>query len=139
MEYRRFDNTIILRIDPGEEICRSLLDLAEEQKIELASVSGLGAINRFTVCVYDTLTKEFHVNHFEGAYEIASLTGTLTEKDGQPYLHVHMSAGDAGGAVVGGHLKEAYVSATAEIVVAVIPGHVGRRMDEEIGLNLFEF
>ena len=139
MEYRKFDNTIIMRVDPGEEICQELLKLAEREQIELASISGLGALNRITTGVFDTVTKEYHANHFEGAYEVVSLTGTLTRKDGAPYLHAHLSAGDMKGAVIGGHLNEAVVSATAEIVVTLIPGKVGRRLDEKIGLNLFDF
>ncbi len=139
MEYRRFSDTIVLRVDPGEEICRVLLDVAEKENIDLAHISGLGAINRFTTGVFDTVQKEYHANHFEGLFEIVSLTGTLTRKDGEPYLHAHLSAGDREGHVFGGHLNEAYVSATAEIIVRVIDGKVNRRMDERIGLNLYEF
>ena len=139
MEYRCSSDTIVLRVDPGEEICRSLLNIAETERIELAQISGLGAINRFTTGVFDTVTKEYHANHFEGLFEIVSLTGTLTRKDGAPYLHVHLSAGDREGHVFGGHLNEAYVSATAEIIVRILDGEVNRRMDERIGLNLYEF
>ena len=139
MEYRRFSETIVLRVDPGEEICRALMDAAEKENIDLAQISGLGAINRFTTGVFDTVTKEYHANHFEGLFEIVSLTGSLTRKDGEPYLHAHLSAGNLEGHVFGGHLNEAYVSATAEIIVRVIDGKVNRRMDERIGLNLYEF
>ena len=50
-----------------------------------------------------------------------------------------MSAGDSSGAVFGGHLNRAVVSATCEMVVRVIPGELERYFDEEIGLNLFRF
>ena len=72
-------------------------------------------------------------------YAFILLTGTLTRMDGKPYLHVHLSAGDAKGVVVGGHLNRAVVSATAEIIVRIIKGEVGRKYSPEIGLNLFEF
>ncbi len=139
MEYRRFEDTIVLRLDPGEEICAQLLALAEKESIELAEISGLGAIGRFTTGVFDPKTKVYHANHFAGLFEIVSLTGTLTRKDGEPYLHAHLSAGDAEGSVFGGHLNEAWISATAEIVVRLVHGSVGRKLSDEIGLNLLEF
>ena len=139
MEYRRFQDIIILRLDPGEEICGSILTLAETEGISLASVNGLGAVREMVCGVFDTEKKEFIPNRFEGALEVTSLVGTLTTKDGSPYLHLHMSAGDRTGHVYGGHLSSAVVSATAEIVIRVIPGYVGRAFSEEIGLNLFSF
>ena len=139
MEYKAFDNKIILRLDPGEEICNSLLELAERENIMLADISGLGAVNDFTVGVFYPDEKEYHSNHFRGNYEIVSLTGTLTRKSEKPYIHVHMSAGDAKGNVVGGHLNSALISATAEIVITVINGYVSREFSNEIGLNLIKF
>ena len=139
MDYRCFKETIILRLDPGEEICESLIKLADVENIELAEISGLGAVNEITTGVFDTVNKEYHANNFEGTFEIVSLTGTLTRMDGKPYLHAHMSAGDAKGRVFGGHLNRARVSATAEIVVRRIDGQVSRKFSEKIGLNLFKF
>ena len=139
MEYKRFGDTVILRGDPGDEICAALLDVAERENIALAELSGLGAINRFTTGVFDPVEKQYHANHYAGTYEIVSLTGTLTRMGGKPYLHAHLSAGDGEGHVFGGHLNEAHISATAEIVLRIIPGAVGRKMNETIGLNLFDF
>ena len=139
MEYRRFNDTIVLRADPGEEICEVLCRLASAEKISLANISGLGAVRSFTAGVFDTVKKEFHAVRYEGTFGIVSLTGTLSEKNGEPYLHMHMSAGDREGHVFGGHLSEAVVSATAEIVITIIDGSVGRKMNDEIGLNLFDF
>ena len=107
--------------------------------IQLATVQGLGAVNDFTVGVFDTVSKQYHANHFQGSYEIVSLTGTITTMDGDVYCHLHMSAGDAQGHVVGGHLNRAVISATGELVVTAIPGTVDRKFSEEIGLNLFQF
>ena len=139
MDYRRFQDTLIVRMDKGEEIVEQLLLVAKKEDLRLASVEALGAINDFTAGVYDTEEKKYYSNHFEGTFEIVSLTGTITRMDGEIYQHLHISAGDDNGAVFGGHLNRAVVSATCEMVIRVIDGEVERRKDSEIGLNLLQF
>ena len=139
MDYRRFGDTLIVRIDKNEEIVEQVRVLAEKEKIRLATVEALGAVDDFTVGVFFTNEKKYHSNRFQGAYEIVSLTGTISTMDGNFYQHLHMSAGDAKGAVKGGHLNRAIVSATCEMIIRIIDGEVDRYFDEEIGLNLFRF
>ena len=139
MEYRKFDNTYIVRMDPGEEILAQVKELALAEHIRLATVQALGAVNDFTVGVFKTDEKQYYANAFQGSYEIVSLTGTINTMDGAFYCHLHMSAGDGQGRVVGGHLNRAVVSATCEMVVTVLPGTVDRAFSPEVGLNLFRF
>lgn len=139
MDYRRFENTLIVRIDKDEEITEQVRIVAERERIRLASVEALGAVNDFTVGVFNTTEKRYISNRFQGAFEIVSLTGTISTKDGAFYQHLHMSAGNDKGAVFGGHLNRAIVSATCEMVIRVIDGETDRYLDEEVGLNLFRF
>ena len=125
MDYRRFGDTIIARIDKGEEIVAQVRRIAEAEQIKLASVEALGALSEFNVGLFDVVEKKFHGNHFEGAYEVVSLTGTINTKDGAN--------------VFGGHLVDATVSATSEMVIRILDGRVDRCFDEEVGLNLFKF
>ena len=139
MDYRKFGNTLIVRIDKGEEILEQVMEIASREHITLASVQALGAIGQFTAGVFRTEEKQYQANEFTGCFEIVSLTGTLSTMDGKPYCHLHISAGDEKGQVFGGHLNRAVVSATCEMVIQIIDGQVERRFDEEIGLNLFHF
>ena len=139
MDYRRFQDTLMVRIDRGEEITEQLRAVAEKENVRLAAVEALGAVNDFTVGVYNTAEKKYYSNHFEGAYEIVSLTGTVTTMNGAFYHHLHMSAGNDKGAVFGGHLNRAVVSATCEMMIRVLDGTVERAQDPETGLNLFRF
>ena len=139
MEYRRFGKTIVMRIDKGEEVLTQLKAMALKEDIKLASVRALGATNDFTVGVFKTDEKKYYANHFTGDFEIVSLTGTISTMNGEYYAHLHMSAGDEQGRVFGGHLNEAIVSATCEMVVEVMDGQVDRAFSEEVGLNLFKF
>ena len=139
MDYRRFGKTIVMRIDKGEEVLTQLKAMALREDIKLASVRALGATNDFTVGVFKVDEKKYYANHFTGDFEIVSLTGTISTMNGEYYAHLHMSAGDEQGRVFGGHLNEAIISATCEMVLRLLPGQVGRRLDEVTGLNLFDF
>ena len=139
MEYRRFDNTIVARIDRGEEVLEQVAAIAQAEQIKLASVQALGAVGEFTVGVFHTAEKQYHANSFAGDFEIVSLTGTVNTMNGEYYSHLHMSAANESGTVVGGHLNAARVSATCEMVIRVIDGAVDRFKDDVTGLNLFKF
>lgn len=139
MEYKRFGNKIIVRIDKDEEILEQVKKLALKENIRLAAVQALGATNSFTVGVYNVVEKQYYANSFSGSFEIVSLTGTINTMNGEFYTHLHMSAGNDKGEVFGGHLNRAVISATCEMVITVIDGRVDRFHSEEIGLNLFQF
>lgn len=139
MEYKKINQTIIARMDKGEEILEKIKEIALKEKIKLASVQALGAINHFVVGVFKTGEKQYHANEFAGDYEIVSLTGTINTMNDEFYCHLHLSAGNDKGEVFGGHLNKAVVSATCEMVIHVIDGKVDRYYNDEIGLNLFKF
>ena len=139
MDYRRFDNTYVIRMERGEEIVEQVRRFAEREGVKLASVQALGAVDDFTVGVYNVAEKQYHARSFQGAYEIVSLVGTINTMNGEVYTHLHMSAGDEEGRVFGGHLSRGVSSATVEMVVTLIPGTVDRQLDESIGINLFKF
>ena len=139
MEYRRFGQTIVVRLDRGEEILEQIRAIAEAESIQQARVSAICAVNDFTVGVFHTQDKQYQANVFQGDHEIVSLTGTINTMDGHFYAHLHMSAGNQQGQVFGGHLNRAVVSATCEMVIRCIDGQVDRAFDPEIGLNLFRF
>lgn len=139
MEYKKFNNVIVLRIDKDEDILEKIKELSLKENIKLASVNGLGAVDNFTVGVYKVDERKYFSNEFFGTYEIVSLSGTINTMDKEHYAHLHMSCSDELGKVVGGHLNKANVSATCEIVINIIDGEVDRTKDETIGLNLFDF
>ena len=134
MEYKKFNNQYVIRIDKGEEICAKLKEVAQKENIKLASIQALGAINDF-----DTKEKVFKGHTWEGDLEIVSIGGNINTMNGETYTHFHISVADESGNVYGGHLTEAVISGTGELVLTEIEGTVDRKFDEEIGLNLFEF
>mgnify|MGYP000175803791 CR=1 FL=1 len=66
MDYKRFDDTILVRMDRGEEILEQVKAVALKEQVTLASVQALGAINDFTVGVYNVAGKEVLRERFQG-------------------------------------------------------------------------
>lgn len=139
MEYRKFNQRYVVRLNRNEEVIEQLTQLAQNEKIQLASVTGLGATNEVTVGLYRVKDQKYISKTLRGDMEITSLVGSITTKEDAPYLHLHINVADENQNVQGGHLNKCIISATCEIFVDVINGCVNRKFDEEIGLNLFEF
>lgn len=116
MEYRKFPQGYVLRLDPGEEIVSSLTRLVADENIQLASVSAIGAANDVTIGIFNTAEKQYYSQRYQGDYEISALVGSVTRKEGEPYLHLHITIGNpVTGQVHAGHLTSAVISATLEL------------------------
>ena len=140
MEFKKFSDTYVVRLDRGEEIIASLTELCKKEDIVLGSIEGLGAADHAVVGLYDVGKKEYHKSEFNGPMEITALTGNVSRKDGEVYLHIHICFCDEAMNLHGGHLNECRISATCELFVRTVPGQVNRRFDADgVGLNLYEF
>ncbi len=139
MIYRVFGDYIVLRLEKGDEVFSCIKQICEKKLVRLGTVTGIGAINHLEMGLYDVSKKEYFKNTLDKDLEITSLMGNVSKKDGETYLHVHITAADREGKVWGGHLNQAIVSATGEIFIHSIYGNVERREDDETGLNLMEF
>jgi len=139
MEYRVFGDRILVRLDKGDQIVKSLLRVAKEEGVTLASVSGIGATDDFEVGVFDLERSDYDHFRFRGNHEIVSLVGNLTTKEGEPYLHLHITCAGEGGKIVGGHLFEGRISLTGEIFLDKGTGMAERLRDESLGINRIRF
>jgi predicted DNA-binding protein with PD1-like motif len=139
MEVKRFGTKIIIRCDRTDEIVETIKKVANENNIKLASVTGIGAVNKATIGLFDPNTKEYHSTQITKDMEITGLVGNITRMDGEVYLHTHITLTDSSYNAFGGHLTAAWVSCTAEIIIDIIDGEVGRCFNDEIGLNLLKF
>ena len=78
-------------------------------------------------------------HHWHGGeqVEVVSLLGDIAlGPDGKPALHPHVVVSRADGSAMGGHLLEAHVRPTLEVVLTESPRYLHRRKDHESGLAL---
>lgn len=139
MDYRKFGNQYVIRLDRGDELVESLKGLAKKEGIKLASLTGIGAAGQVTAGVFDTREKMFKGHTWTGDLEITSISGNINTMNGETYTHFHVSIADNQGHSFGGHLTEAVISGTGELVLTELPGMVDRIFDEQTGLNIFQF
>ena len=127
-------------LDNHVEIMEALAAFCKENEIYAGSVSGIGAISEATFRFLDPVTKKYVDKTFSEQMEITCLIGNISQKDGKPYLHVHVTAGRRDYTCVGGHLLSARVNGACELLVEdFFEASLGRRFDDETGLNLYEF
>ncbi len=139
MEFKKFRDRYVIRLDKSEEIISTVKAFCKKQGVALGWITGIGAVNRAKIGLSDTAKKEYHSKILEGDFEITSLMGNISTMDGEVYLHLHINLADGEHKTWGGHLNEAIISATGELIIERIEGDVEREFSEEIGLNLYKF
>ena len=139
MDFRRFGNKYVVRLDKGEEIVQTVTKFCREEGISLGQISGIGAIEKMEIGYFQVSTKEYHTKTLEGDMEILGLSGNISTMKGDTYIHFHIVISDENLNSFGGHLNSAVISATGEIIIDVIEGSIDREFNEEIGLNLIKF
>ncbi len=138
MFYKLTGKTYAVRLEVGDEILASLTELCVKENIRYAQVSGIGAVKSATVGLYNVAEKKYYSKTFEQPMEMLSLTGSVTDKNGEVYLHLHACFSDEECHAIGGHLNSAVIGATGEILVNMLDGSLGRRVNPETGLYIFD-
>ena len=94
MEYMKFDDAYVVRLDCGEEIVESLTKICDREKITLATIEGIGAADHAVIGLYNVGEQVYHKTELNGPMEITALTGNVSTMDGKTYLHIHINLCD---------------------------------------------
>lgn len=128
--------TSVLRIDAGEEVIETVRAYCDDEEITAAAITAIGAAKHVTVSWYDLTRKVYEDKELDGQWEIVSLNGNVSIKNGKAFVHVHGAFSDRSMSVQAGHVKKLVVGATCELILTVIEGRMERESDEETGLFL---
>ena len=142
MEYREYSGKYYVRLDKGDEIVASLLSICEKENIRVAQIQGIGGCEKATVGVYDLDKKDYNREEVNALLEMISLDGNITEYEGKPYLHAHATFAyhqDSKPTLLAGHLLEAVIGLTGEIVITPADGHITRKYIDELGIRIWDF
>ena len=128
--------TFAVIFDKGDEVVASLSGFAREQNLSAAQFTGLGAFSDVGLGYFDWETTDYEKIRIDEQVEVVSFVGDVALADDGPKLHPHVVVAKRDGSAWGGHLLEAHVRPTLEVVVTESPAHLHRRHDPESGLAL---
>jgi uncharacterized protein len=137
---RRIDTTpvtYILVFETGDEIASSLKQFAEDNQLSAASFKAVGALSSTRLGWFNPDTKRYETSvHLDEQVELLSLIGDVALNDGEPQVHAHVVVGKRDGTAHGGHLLEAHVRPTCELVLVESPATLQKHIDPLSGIAL---
>ncbi len=144
MEYRKYNGTVYIRMDKGEEIIGCIFDVCKKEQILSAVFSGIGGCSEAQVQTYLPENGTFETRTLCGMLELVSLNGSIVTDDREEtYHHTHALFSFKDGEehrVAGGHIKSITVLYTAEIELRpVTGGTIKRKIDPETGTGFWSF
>lgn len=132
------ERTIALIFDKGDEFISILKEFAGEQHLAGSHFTAIGAFSDVTLGYFDRQMMEYKKIPLHEQVEVLSLVGNIALSEGEPKIHAHAVVGKADTTTRGGHILEAYVWPTLEVIVVESPRYLRRKMDKETGLALIE-
>ncbi len=129
--------TYVVVLDTGDEAMASLKAFAEHERVSAAQVTAIGAFSRAALGFFEWERKDYRRIPVEEQVEVVALLGDIgLDAEDRPALHLHAVLGRHDGSTLGGHLIEARVRPTLEVIVTESPAHLHRCHDCETGLAL---
>jgi uncharacterized protein len=129
--------TYAVVLETGEEAMDCLQRFVAAERLGSAQLTAIGALSDVTLMYFDWDKKDYTRIPVREQVEVASLIGDVAEApDGKPSLHIHLVVGKRDGNAMAGHLAEAHVRPTLEVIVTENPAHLRKVKDAESGLPL---
>jgi len=130
--------TWALIFDKGDEPVAGRTAFAKSQNVGAAHFTAIGAFSDVTLGYFGRAAKDYTKIPLREQVEALSLIGDVALYKGEPRVHAHVVVGRGDGEARGGHLLEAHVWPTLEVVLVESPRHLRKRYDPETGLALID-
>ena len=130
--------TFALVLAHGDEAMSALSAFAAEKRLGASQFTAIGAFSSAVVAFFDWDSKRYQNIRVDEQVEVLSMVGDVSMDRDERKIHAHVVLGKADGTAHGGHLVEARVRPTLEIVITETPVHLRRRFDPESGLALID-
>jgi predicted DNA-binding protein with PD1-like motif len=130
------ERVFALIFDKGEDPIHGLTHFAEERNLSASSFTAIGAFSDAMLGYFDWEKKDYERIPVREQVEVLALVGDIAVQDGAKKIHAHVVLGRRDGSACGGHLLEATVRPTLEVIITESPSYLRREHDPETGLAL---
>ena len=130
--------TFAVIFDKGDEFIEGLTSFAKEKQLRGSHFTAIGAFRAVTLGYFDRDKKDYKKIPIEEQVEVVSLVGDIALKDRAPQVHAHVVVAKSDGTAHGGHILQAQVWPTLEVILTESPKHLRRKTDSETGLALID-
>jgi predicted DNA-binding protein with PD1-like motif len=130
--------TIALVFESGEDPMQGLLEFAKREHLASGHFTAIGAFEDVTLGYFEWARKDYTRIAIGEQVEVLSLVGDVALEGNTPRIHAHVVVGKPDGTAHGGHLLEARVRPTLEVILVQPPGHLTRRFDPRSKLALID-
>src|SRR5688572_9052171 len=131
IQERAGERTWVVVFGTGEEVMAGLREFAREANLVGSHLTAIGAFSDAVLGFFDPDAREYVKTPVGEQVEVLSLLGNVAQHQGRPKVHAHVVVGKRDGTAHGGHLLEAHVRPTLEVLVVESPEHLERRTDEQ--------
>ncbi|MGI8486417.1 MAG: PPC domain-containing DNA-binding protein [Thermomicrobiales bacterium] len=131
--------TYAVIFETGDEVMSGLEQFAKDQHLDSSHFTAIGAFREVTLGYFEFELKEFRKNPIREQVEVLSLVGDISlDPQGKPQVHAHVVVGREDGTTRGGHLLNAIVRPTLEVMLVETPSSLQRKFDADSGLALID-
>lgn len=134
--HEQSEKAFVLIFDAGDNVMPGLLQFAKHNRLSASRFSAIGGFSEVTLGYFDLELKDYHPIPISEQVEVLSLAGNIALDRGEPRIHAHVVVGKSDGTAHGGHLLQAKVRPTLEVVLVESPKHLERVSDPRFGLPL---
>lgn len=136
----RSGRRLAYRLAYGCDLLEALQGIVQEADIRFGTINFLGAVQQAKVGFYLQDEKRFITLAFDEPMEILSGLGNVSLKDGQPFVHAHVTFLQRTGTIKGGHLLPGTIIFAGEVFIEELelPAPPERVPDPVTGLTLWE-
>jgi hypothetical protein len=122
-----YEKAIIGKLSYDSDIIEELQKICIENNLRAGTITVIGAVKKAVVGYFDQITRKYlsiELKDETGStdMEILSISGNISIRDGNSFVHAHITLSDRFGIAYGGHLMPGTIVFAGEYIIQALKG-----------------